>query len=373
MPAVRFSPPTDPRYTFVGSPYGPRPGRTTGRIDFHPGNDFNLDLDQPAAAEQGIRSAFDVPVHAVADGVVVYVGYDDPPPGTSPLWTRGYGNCVLIKHPGLGQSPVGGPWYTLYAHLRDMRVRVGSLTTAGVTIGRVGATMNNQFEAMGPHLHLEARVQLREPDAQTGSRDPIPGTNDPAYLDWQVGRSHFMQRRGHGYTIDPIWFLGLFGVNVLRQPTLIDGVQRRKGAILLGTTALGTGVMPETRLANYEPFPPPAGASYASRAPRGGGSSGTAGLLGLGAQPPDQMTLQIDQTTTTGGSSTTTTVTGSTEDLPYQPPIAGRLNNPLIPVVDPETQAPATPYAVAGVAAVGGLVALGIAFEVVRAVKGPRP
>lgn len=370
MPGVRVSPPTDPRYTFVGSQYGPRPGRTTGRIDFHPGTDWNGDMDVPAAAELGIRSNYDIPVHAVADGVVVYVGFDDPPPGASPLWTRGYGNCVLIKHPNLGASPVGGPWYTLYAHLRDMRVRVGSLVTAGVTIGRVGATMNQQFEAMGPHLHFEARVQLREPDEQTGSRDPIPGTNDPAFRDWQPGRSTFMSRRGIGNTVDPIWFLGQFGVTVLRQPTLIDGVERRRGAILLGTTSLGQGVMPEGRIANYQPFPAPAGASYAARRARG--SSGTAGLLGLGAQPPDQMTMQIDQTTTTGGSSTTTNVTGSTEDLPYQPPVAGRLNNPLIPVVDPETQAPATPYAVAGVAAVGGLVALGIAFEVVRAVKGPR-
>ena len=71
------------------------------------------------------------PIHAVADGKVVFAG-----------WMRGYGRVTKISH--------GGGYVSLYAHQSRQLVRAGQIVKAGQTIGRVGST----GISTGPHLHL---------------------------------------------------------------------------------------------------------------------------------------------------------------------------------------------------------------------------
>jgi murein DD-endopeptidase MepM/ murein hydrolase activator NlpD len=83
------------------------------------------------------------PVRAAADGLVVY----------SDNGLLGYGNCVMILHPG--------GLLTLYAHNQQTTVQAGWMVKRGERIGLVGKT----GYAWGPHLHFELRDngRLRDP------------------------------------------------------------------------------------------------------------------------------------------------------------------------------------------------------------------
>jgi murein DD-endopeptidase MepM/ murein hydrolase activator NlpD len=76
------------------------------------------------------------PVHAAKAGEVVYVGNE----------LRGYGNLVLIKHPG--------GYLTAYAHNSVVLVRKGDRVARGQVIARVGAT----GQVREPQLHFEIRA-----------------------------------------------------------------------------------------------------------------------------------------------------------------------------------------------------------------------
>ncbi len=89
---------------------------------------FHLGVD--VAAPEG------APVAARAEGVVVYAG-----------WAEGYGLVVVLDH--------GRGYETLYAHLRGIRLPVGSWVRAGGVIGEVGST----GRSTGPHLHFEVRYR----------------------------------------------------------------------------------------------------------------------------------------------------------------------------------------------------------------------
>lgn len=80
------------------------------------------------AAPQG------TPIHAAADGVVIYAGTQ-----------RGYGNIVIVRHEG--------DLLTLYAHNKKNMVKEGDTVRAGQPIGTVGRT----GRATGPHCHFEVR------------------------------------------------------------------------------------------------------------------------------------------------------------------------------------------------------------------------
>ena len=80
-------------------------------------------------------------VHAVYPGHVLYTG-----------WFRGYGNLVIVDH--------GNEYYTLYAHMADMRVSEGDDIKQGQVIGTVGDTGSLQ----GPRLYFEVRYQGRPQD-----------------------------------------------------------------------------------------------------------------------------------------------------------------------------------------------------------------
>ena len=99
----------------VGSPFGTRAGRQ------HEG----IDLPAPIGT----------PVHAAADGQVVYAGNG----------IRGYGNLIVIQHEG--------DLLTVYAHNSQLLVAQGEKVRAGQRIALVGQTGH----ATGPHLHFEVR------------------------------------------------------------------------------------------------------------------------------------------------------------------------------------------------------------------------
>ena len=100
----------------VTSPFGVRTGKNHDGLD--------------VAAPEG------TPVHAAADGEVLYAGDE----------LAGYGNLVVVRHaPGLA---------TVYAHNRKILVRVGDHVARGATIAEVGHT----GRATGPHVHFEVRV-----------------------------------------------------------------------------------------------------------------------------------------------------------------------------------------------------------------------
>ncbi|HVR01472.1 MAG TPA: M23 family metallopeptidase [Polyangia bacterium] len=99
----------------VGSPFGTRDGRA------HEG----IDLPAPTGT----------PVVAAADGEVVYAGDG----------IRGYGNLVVLQHPG--------DLLTVYAHNSALFVAPGQAVRAGDRIAAVGQT----GRATGPHLHFEVR------------------------------------------------------------------------------------------------------------------------------------------------------------------------------------------------------------------------
>jgi murein DD-endopeptidase MepM/ murein hydrolase activator NlpD len=122
-------------------------------------------------------------VRAAADGLVVY----------SDNGLRGYGNCVMILHPG--------GLLTLYAHNRQTIVQAGRTVRRGEPIAFVGQT----GYAWGPHLHFELRDngRLRDPmrrfvgktsDEVSGQLAAIDGENEGPVKRQQL--SHFVARRG---------------------------------------------------------------------------------------------------------------------------------------------------------------------------------
>ena len=97
----------------------------------------------------GRGTIFGSPVLAVADGTVVSSSYQGA-----------YGNCIMISH--------GNGLVTLYAHMNERYVGVGTVVSQGDTIGTVGRTGN----VTGPHLHIEFRLngQYMDPRQYIGSR-----------------------------------------------------------------------------------------------------------------------------------------------------------------------------------------------------------
>lgn len=87
-----------------------------------PGAHKGVDLDVPHGT----------PVRAMADAHVRYAG---------PM--SGYGNVIWLDH--------GGAVLSVYAHLSEIRVTVGTLVRGGSVIALSGSSGN----VTGPHLHFE--------------------------------------------------------------------------------------------------------------------------------------------------------------------------------------------------------------------------
>ncbi len=78
-------------------------------------------------------SKLGVPIHATADGIVVFAG-----------WSRGYGKTIKIKH--------RGGYLSLYAHMHKFakHIKAGRRVKQGEVIGQVGST----GISTGPHVHF---------------------------------------------------------------------------------------------------------------------------------------------------------------------------------------------------------------------------
>ncbi|MHB9056875.1 MAG: peptidoglycan DD-metalloendopeptidase family protein [Paludibacteraceae bacterium] len=75
-------------------------------------------------------------IYATGNGTVIEAG-----------WQQGYGNSVLLDH-GFG-------YQTFYAHMSEVKVKVGQSVTRGEIIGLVGST----GKSTGPHLHYEVHYK----------------------------------------------------------------------------------------------------------------------------------------------------------------------------------------------------------------------
>lgn len=64
---------------------------------------------------------------------------------TASKGNKTYGNCVKLKH--------DDGYYTLYAHLKDVKVKIGQVVSKGQSLGYMGNTGNSY----GAHLHWEVR------------------------------------------------------------------------------------------------------------------------------------------------------------------------------------------------------------------------
>lgn len=113
----------------ISSRFGYRKSPFGKKMEFHDGLD--------------IAAAYNTPVKATADGVVVFTGYQS-----------GYGNTVVIKHDyGLETS---------YCHNSTIEVKEGETVKKGQTIARVG----NTGRSTGSHLHYMVKVNgiLQDPE-----------------------------------------------------------------------------------------------------------------------------------------------------------------------------------------------------------------
>jgi murein DD-endopeptidase MepM/ murein hydrolase activator NlpD len=109
------------------------------------------------------------PVYAVADGKIVYAGWDN---GSNKCLTGG--NYILIEHKG-GK-------HTIYLHLKDFINEKGKAWKAGDKIykgQRIGTTGNTGLyncEPLGYHLHFETRTSR----SYKSHTNPVPLVN----VDW---------------------------------------------------------------------------------------------------------------------------------------------------------------------------------------------
>lgn len=96
-----------------------------------------------------LRAAEGAEVRAVGTGTVVFSG-----------WLKGYGNLVIVDH--------GGDYHSLYAHLANSQVDVGTEVEEGEALGQVGDTGSLK----GAYLYFEIRRKGQ-------AVDPLPWLKQP--------------------------------------------------------------------------------------------------------------------------------------------------------------------------------------------------
>jgi murein DD-endopeptidase MepM/ murein hydrolase activator NlpD len=118
-----YTPSIWPARGWITSTFGMRTDPFTGELAMHHGIDIS---NEPG-----------IPVMATAKGVVVF---------TNSNGSSAYGKEVVIDH-GFGKR-------TRYAHLNEVRVKVGDSIERRQVIG----TLGNSGRSTGPHLHYEVEV-----------------------------------------------------------------------------------------------------------------------------------------------------------------------------------------------------------------------
>jgi murein DD-endopeptidase MepM/ murein hydrolase activator NlpD len=102
----------------------------------------NFGDDLNGIPNEGIN--FSVPegteIRAAEEGEVVYAGNGSREPSL-----KNYGNLILLRH--------ADKYVTVYAHAKDLNVKVGDKVKRGQVIGRVGQTGS----VSSPQLHFEVR------------------------------------------------------------------------------------------------------------------------------------------------------------------------------------------------------------------------
>jgi murein DD-endopeptidase MepM/ murein hydrolase activator NlpD len=120
----------------------PVEGRIVSDFGTKGGGRFNDGINIAAPAGTAVRAA--------DDGVVAYAGNE----------LRGFGNMLLVKHPG--------GWVTAYAHNQELLVRRGESVGRGQVIARVGSTGGVDQ----PQLHFELRKGKKAVDPMDYLRRP---------------------------------------------------------------------------------------------------------------------------------------------------------------------------------------------------------
>jgi murein DD-endopeptidase MepM/ murein hydrolase activator NlpD len=117
------------------------------------------------------------PLYAVANGTIIVAGKDDKDVyGFEPKF---YGQLIVIE---LERRWQGRPLYALYGHVSKIDVKVGDKVREGQRIGAVG---EEGTAAVGPHLHLEVRLDVNDYDH---TRNPALWLKPPAGTGTVVGR-----------------------------------------------------------------------------------------------------------------------------------------------------------------------------------------
>jgi murein DD-endopeptidase MepM/ murein hydrolase activator NlpD len=162
-----FDRPFTDEYNTWGSYYYPYGTNGRGQYFWHRGID--------------IQNSHGAPIVAVGDGRVIFAGPDDPI--VVGPWPNFYGQAVIIEHDRQWRNR---PVYTLYGHVSRVLVSVGQPVKAGQPIAEVGQL----GVALGPHLHLEVRLDdatyedTRNPDLWVRS-DPGFGVIAGRVVDYQ--------------------------------------------------------------------------------------------------------------------------------------------------------------------------------------------
>ncbi|GEM_PF-76403 len=121
--------------SFIEKSAGKLPWPVKGNVITKFGTNYNS-IYKTRIPSQGIdiQAKLGTTVKAVGTGTIEYAD-----------WWQTYGKMIIINH--------GGGYYTIYTHLNDLYVSIGSEVREGQDIGTVGKTGSLK----GPYLHFELR------------------------------------------------------------------------------------------------------------------------------------------------------------------------------------------------------------------------
>jgi len=141
---ARVPPPTgiEPPGVGFGTLRGRLPWPTEGRIVSAFGEQVH-----PRFGTRTFRNGIDIEAREGTEVVAVYAGHV-----VYSGWFKGYGNLIILDH--------GNDYYTLYAHVAEIRVTEGDDARQGQVIGTVGDTGS----LAGARLYFEVRYQARPQD-----------------------------------------------------------------------------------------------------------------------------------------------------------------------------------------------------------------